>query len=584
MEEYFKYINLNSKDADVYSEDGDKSFLTYYLKNPIILNDDYDIKVENFSLKKDINNVIILHDNALSSVSNSSSTREILPKLYNTNVVENTIYNVVLYEFDGANFVATAARATINVTQTLPDLTTGQINVFEISNPGDGFTLNNFLYVDKDALTGTFNSYTNRYAEVKITDIIDDVIKTLVDYSTRVIYPATSNPINETTFSNVILYEDDGAGWYIDSGVRINCEVAYPFAGATTALVSLTSVVNPGSGLELNQFLYLDKSTLVASQPTMTYLAAERFAKFQITEVLEGVSELVLSSNVEILANERQTDFIGGYVVNDVPVLTSDGSGGYITSDATANITVIDTPINDNTGRANIMTFSNEGSGFFVGDIIYIDKEHLVADYNTYDPAARYAQYEVTGLTRDDGVIISAGNYGLSTYELGSWYYDIPGRNTRVYIDVIDPPGFSISAYIKKVTGERLNFTLNETFNIQNSEMKNANTNGGGFGKTGIPLQIQINNLTNFVYSSFPYEITLENLMYNNFNYFNSNNNFKPLLIYYDPIKGLLKHDRVVLTLTKQIISQITIGINRLIGSEDNLNIGLIMKKKNIFS
>ena len=581
MEDIIKVIHLNSKNADVTFEKDETTFLTYYLKKPIILNDDYDVSVSNFSLKKDINNQIIIHDNALSTVSNSSSTREILPKLYNTNVVENTVYNVILYEFDGTNFIATAGRATINVTQTLPDITTGQINVFEISAIGDGFTLNNFLYVDKDALTGTFNSYTNRYGEVKITGLITDVPKTIINYANVIINPAGSDPINERTYDDMILYKSDGAGWYTDSGVRCNVGVALPYAGANFANINILSITTPSSGLSLNQILYIDKDLIIDGESTMTYNT--RFAEYQISTVLNGLNSLVLSANVEILANERETDFIGGYVVDNVPVLISDGSGGYITSDATAKMTVIDTPINNNTGRANIMSFTNGGTGFFVGDIIYIDKENLVVDYNTYDPSSRYAQYEVTAITKDDGITISAGNYGLSTYEIGNWYYDIPDKNTRVFIDVIDPPGFSIGAYIKKVTGERLGFTLNETFNIQNSEMVNANTGqASGFGKTGIPLQIQINNLTNFVYSAFPYEITLENLLYNHTNYFNSNNKYNPTLISYDPVKGILHHKEVSLTLSKQIISQISIGINRLIGSDDNLNIILNLKKKYI--
>ena len=579
MEDIIKVIHLNSKNADVISEKNETTFLTYYLKKPIILDDDYDVSVSNFSLKKDINNQIIIHDNALSTVSNSSSTREILPKLYNTNVVENTVYNVTLYEFDGTNFIATAGRATINVTQTLPDITTGQINVFEISAIGDGFTLNNFLYVDKNALTGTFNSYTNRYGEVKITGLITDVPKTIINYANVIINPAGSDPINERTYDDMILYKSDGSGWYTDSGVRCNVGVALPYAGANFANINILSITTPSSGLSLNQILYIDKDLIIDGEPTMTYNT--RFAEYQISEVLNGLDTLVLSANVEILANERETDFIGGYVVSDVPVLISDGSSGYITSDATANITVIDTPTGDNTGRSNIMSFSNGGTGFFVDDIIYIDKENLVVDYNRYDPNDRYAQYEVTAITKDDGIIISAGNYGLSSYEIGNWYYDIPDKNTRVFIDVIDPPGFSISYYIKKVTGERLGFTLNQTFNIQNSELVNENT-GGNFGNTGIPLQIQINNLTNFVYSSFPYEITLENLLHNHTRYFNSNNKYNPTLISYDPVKGILHHKEVSLTLSKQIISQFTIGINRLIGSDDNLNIILKLKKKYI--
>ena len=83
----FKFIHLNSKHYDEYVEKGVNSEMTFYMKNPIILEEEYDVKVVNFSLKKTINSSILVYDSGLSTVDNASATREILPEFYNTNVI-----------------------------------------------------------------------------------------------------------------------------------------------------------------------------------------------------------------------------------------------------------------------------------------------------------------------------------------------------------------------------------------------------------------------------------------------------------------------------------------------------------------
>jgi len=576
-------ININSNDAHK-KEDlpNGETRLTYYFRDPIVLNDEHDLIVKDFIVNKDLDKPLLIHDNALDTVLNTDISRQILPRKYNTNVENVSVENVIIYEWDGVSaFNPTNARATISCIATEPDLTTGQILVDAITTPGSGFILNNYLYIDKNDLTSTLNTYTNRYAEIKITGLVyDDVAKTLINYSSVAVFPATQNPINERTYDDVILYKDDGAGWYEDSGVRANVEVKYPYAGATFANINILSITNGGIGITLNQFLYIDKFYIITGETTMTYTV--RFAKYQVSELVNGLGTTVLSANVEILANERDEAIVGSLLFNDVPVLISNGSGGYINTDALAKMEIIENPTNDNTARANILEFTNGGTGFFVGDIIFIDKEELVGEYNTYDPNVRYAQYEVSGITKDDGLIVSAGNYGLTTYEIGNWYYDIPNKNTRVYIDVIDPPGFSISAYIKKVTGDRINFLVNQTFNIQNSEMINIDPNFGGFGKTGIPLQIQVANLTISQYSSLTYEIYLENILYNTTKYFNSSNNSYPLILSNDIKNKNINFNNVILSLTRQIIQEIRIIVNRQIATSDTLMFSFLLKNNNL--
>lgn len=587
----FKFIHLNSKDYDEYVEKGVNSEMTFYMKNPIILEEEYDVKVVNFSLKKTINSSILVYDSGLSAVDNASATREILPSFYNTNVIEKDYNNITLYEWDGVSaFLPTDARATISTTQTTPDLTTGQINITDISDAGSGFVLNNFLYVDKNDITADENTYTNRYGEIKITNIVDDdIIKTLSNYADRNINAATASPINETTFNNIFLYEDDGAGWYIDSGVRVNVEVAYPYAGATFANINITALTNGGTDIALNQILYLDKSYIIQNEPTMTYQV--RFAKYQATEMINGVGSVVLSANVEILANEVESDFVSGSVYEDVTVyIANPDVFGKLPTDARANVGVLANPIGNN-GNANIVSFPVPGIGFKTGNSIFIDKEDLVQTYNRYDPATRYAEYVITAVIDDDDLTLDfagSNNYGYDQYGIidvpdGLYYYDVPNKNTRIYIEVTSPPGFTRTARLNRVEGTREGFVVGEIITLTRNDVISVET-GEHWRKqlSSGDLKAQVLSLTSTTFAAYGYEVTLDNLRYNNMIYTNSNKNFKPVIMRADPVNKNIQNSNVVLTLEKQIINQITLGFNRRIDTADNLNIGLLLKRKKI--
>jgi len=587
----FKFIHLNSKHYDEYIEKGVNSEMTFYMKNPIILEEEYDVKVVNFSLKKTINSSILVYDSGLSAVDNTSSTREILPLFYNTNVIEEDYYNITLYEWDGVStFIPTDARATVSTSQTTPNLTTGQINITDISDAGSGFVLNNFLYVDKNDITADENTYTNRYGEIKITSIVDDdIIKTLSNYADRAIYPATSSPINETTYNNIILYEDDGAGWYIDSGVRVNVEVALPYSGATFANINITALTNGGTDIALNQILYLDKFFIIQNEPTMTY--SVRFAKYQATEMINGVGSVVLSSNVEILANEVEADFVSGQIYEDVIVYKANPDVfGKLPTDARANVIVIVNPTGNN-GRANILSFPVPGLGFKTGNSIFIDKEDLVQTYNRYDPAARYAEYVITAVIDDDDLTLDfagSNNYGYDQYGIidvpdGLYYYDVPNKNTRIYVEVTSPVGFTRTARINRVEGTREGFVIGEIITLTRNDVISVET--GEYWRKQISsgdLKVQVSSLTATTFPAYGYEITLNNLRYNNMLYTNSNKNFKPVIMRADPVNKNIQNSNAVLTLEKQIINQITLGFNRRINTDDNLNIALLLKRKKI--
>ena len=580
----YKSVHLNTANADKHEIINDKSYFTYYFKTPIVLNDDHDVKVTNFSLKKKINDELIIYENELTGMLNNSLDREILPRPYNTNVEIVSVVNVILYEFDGTNFVATDARATISSIATEPDLTTGQITINAITTPASGFVLNNFLYIDKDVLTQTYNTYTNRWAEIKITELFgDDAVKTLDDQNnTRVIYAATNDPINERSYTNLYLYEDDGAGWYIDSGVRVNAVVEYPFAGATTALVTITEITDAGSGITLNQMLYIDKSFIIDGEPTMTYLANERFARFEVTELINGVGDVVLSANVEILANPRERDFVND-VISNVPLLKLEG-GNYVETDARVRVSIQENPTNDNRGRANILVIEDGGRGFLNLEPYYIDKEAITQNNNTYDPSSRYGTYYVDTNTNNANLeVVFMTNYGFNYVTRGDYYYDIPEKDTRIYLNIYLDQTYGNMARIRYTDGVKSGFAVGDQIVIPSSDVIDMSTGLAGWGKSvsSGDLKIEVLALTATSFPHWSYEITLENLLYYNNNYFNSNNNFKPFLIRLDALNKPVQENNIVLTLTRQIINYIIIALNREIEGSDNIALSLLLKNKN---
>ena len=577
----YKSIHLNTAHADKHEIINDKSYFTYYFKSPIVLNDDHDVKVSNFSLKRKINSELITYENELASVFNNSLDREILPRTYNTNVESSLVVNVILYEFDGTTFQPTNARATISSVATQPDLTTGQILVDAITTPGTGFVVNNFLYIDKDVLTATLNTYTNRWAEIKITGLVDDdAVLTLTNYSSVAVFPASQDPINERTYDDVVLYEDDGAGWYVDSGVRANVEVALPYAGATFANINILSITNGGSGITLNQILYIDKSYIIDGEPTMTY--SVRFAQYQVSALVNGLGSVVLSANVEILANPRERDFVNDNITN-VPLLKLE-SGNYINSGAIVEVSILENPTNDNRGKVNINIITDGGRGFLPFETYYIDKAAITINNNTYDPASRYASYVVNTTTNNANLgVVFVTNYGFNNVPLGDYYYDIPDKYTRIYLNIYVDQTYGNMARIRYVDGVKSGFAIGDQIVIPSADVIDMSTGLAGWGKTlaSGDLKIEVLSLTILSFSSWNYEVTLENLSYYINNYFNSNNNFKPFLMRLDGLNNPVHDNNVVLTLTRQIINYIIIGFNRKIEGDDNIALSLLLKNKN---
>jgi len=591
----YKIVKISSTDADKVeniSLNDYKSRLTFYFRNPIILNEIYDLNLLNFNVKKSfIGETIRWCENldGIGTFTTDTTTNIIKPTLYNS-VVENiTTIDVPILRWDGSAFQTSDGLAQIAVQKNANDANGSIVSVFH-TTAGTGFVLNDYIYIDKNNITANFNSYTNRYAEFKINALTDtDVLLELSNYADRTINPAVyGTAINERSYTAISLWRDDGAGWYEFADARANCEVKLPYSGATFANIDITSIYYGGSGHSLNDFVYIDKEAIIAGEPSMTYPSGGRFAKYQVSGLVNGINTSVLSANVEILPNERENDIVGGEVYHNLPLLTllNEDTG------ARATATVIASPVaGQNIANLNILDITNKGSGFSIGDDFYIDKD-LVIPPNTYDAIDRYAKYTISTLSTDgrDIEIVNATNYGYnSSFNEGLWYYDIPNTNTRIHFEVFTPNGFSRQARILRISGDDyFGYEIDDVIDLVNADVVLevsgvAGTAGtSGIGKLFGNLQIKVLSTTSIASVGEIYKLAFENIKYNNQYYFNSNKKGQPHFLTTDLIQKGIYNNTPKLTLEPQIISELKILLNRQVQSNEIIDLTFLLKKNNI--
>lgn len=584
-EDYY-IIHLNSLYKDkletLVNFDNYKSRLTFYFDNPIVLNERYDLYIDKFNLKKSfVGNTIRYREltDGIGSFSTDNTLNIITPTLYNT-VVENiTTLDVTILKWNGSSFDTTDARAQIAVEKNSGDANGSIISAF-YTTAGSGFVLNDFVYIDKTQITGTFNSYTNRYAEFKINALTDtDVLLELSNYATRTISPAISGtPINERSYTNITLWRDDGSGWYEYADASVNCEVKLPYSGATFANIDITSIYYGGSGHSLNDFVYIDKEAIIAGEPSMTYPIGGRFAKYQVSALVNGINTSVLSANVEMLPNPRENDIVGGAVYNDIPLLTLLN----VDTGARAKVTVTASPISgQNTASLTIMDITEVGGGFSVGDDFYIDKE-LVVPPNQYVLLDRYAKYTVSSLDNSgrDIEIVNATNWGFTYLSLGLYYWKDPNSTIKITFELIDPPNITPYVIIKSIEGIGFGYVVDTIFDIPNSEVVRVATGVVGWNKLYGNLQIKVLSTTSVTSVSEMYEIALENLKYNMIDYFNSDMKSYPTLLLTDLINKGINSKQPILSLEPQIISSINLLFSKELGTDEVFDLSILLKKK----
>ena len=599
-------IHLDSKDA--YSNEDLTSYsnykgdydnrLTYYFKNPIVLNSEYDLYVKSFVTNKRQNVSTIQYPedtNALATFGAYNTTFNQLNAIpYNQEVIDEVTSNVTVYLFStqSQTFYPTGARITVKTVKNSGDAN-GLIEYISTESRGSDFDLNPcyILKADITSPTTLYNSDNGQtYAIFSPTTLNGNTeIKTLSlqgGGNNTILSYATGVPITEGTFYNIPMYSPDGYGWYNYNGVRVTAKVVST-TGTNYGTVIIEEVTIGGSGFSLNDILYLDKFSVVDGVYPNTYSTSARFAPFSVSSLVNGLGSLTPSSGISnvILPNSRELPFVDE-VLTDVPFYQF-VSGQYIKTDASGTVNVVKNAGN-NQGSATLTTITDGGTGFYVPFELFLDKEDLIKNNNTYF-SNRYIDFE--GLTlvdqsADKDLEILSGNYGYELYgsvlvPLGIYYYDVPNKNTRVFIEIIDPSNATRSARIISISGGE-GFVVGDTIEILRDDVVRQDTGVVGWGKTisSGNLILEVISMSQTIYNNILYKFGLENIKYDNMKYKNSDRDCNPVILMTDAKQNTIDLNTPVLTIIPQVICEIKLLVKQKIQVNENIHVTLLLKKK----
>ena len=602
----YKIIRLNSSFADrnddlttLVNYDGEyDNRLTFYFKNPIILNEDYDLSIHSFTTNKiRTGNTINFPPETfgIATFYNYDTTQdELLPETINEEVIEETIENVRIWDYStqSSTYYPRDAYITVKVVK-LPN-GDGYIYYEKTDTRGTGFVVGDFIHIDKQELvnrTGnnTFLNPSRRYAGFDVQTLNGDseiLDVSLAPNANNVILSyATGVQITEGIFYDIPLYVPDGAGYYNYGGVRCTASVVRT-TGTNYGRVLITAITEGGTGFSLGDSVFLDKFSVVENVYPNTYSAQARFAEFNVTELVNGIGNLITPPNSitqEMLPNPTTLAFVDTNYDN-VPFYKL-VNGNYVESGATGFVTVLKNPDPDVNGRVTLQTITNAGTGFAIDDTLYIDKEYITQFDNSYNPAERYVSFQVQSLTSSSGgnvEIVNITNYGFTYIPLGLYYWEDPYSSIKITFEIYTPPGFSTQARIISVEGTGYDYSVG-IYDIPNSQVVEQSTGTVGWGKQYGNLQIEITSNYPISYDEIVYKVALENVKYDFMKYKNSNQDGSAMILVSDVSKSTIDLYNQVLTLTPQIISELKVLVKQPILQGEQIDIALLLKKNSIY-
>jgi len=602
----YKIIRLNSSNADrnddlttLVNYDGEyDNRLTFYFKNPIILNEDYDLSIHSFTTNKIRNGNTIYYPAetfGINSFYNYDTTAdELIPETINQEIIEETISGVRIWDFDtqSQSFYPRDAYITVRIEK--KEDGTGYIYFESVDTRGSGFAVGDYINIDKQELVDKTGNYTfnptYRYAgfdvdtlngasEIKTVSIDATGNQTILSYATGV-------PVTEGTFYNIPLYIPDGDGWYDYAGVRCNARVVST-TGTNYGRVLIDEITIGGSGFALADKVYLDKFTVIDGVYPNTYSASARFASFNVSALVKGIGNLITPPNSitqEILPNPTTLAFVNTNYDN-VPFYKL-VNGNYVESGATGFVVVLKNPDPDVNGRVIFETITDAGSGFSVDDTLYIDKAYITQNENSYNPAERYISFQVQSLTSSAGLgnveVVNITNYGFDYVPLGNYTWSDPYSSIKITFELYDPPGFSKQVRIISVEGTGYEYSVGQ-YEIPNSEVVEVSTGTVGWGKNYGNLKIEITSNYPIAYDEIVYKVALENVKYDFMKYKNSNQDGSAMILVSDVSKSTIDLYNQVLTLTPQIISELKVLVKQPILQGEQIDIALLLKKNSIY-
>ena len=175
MNEDYKIIHFSSSHCDEITNYSDKSVYKYYLKNPIVLNDDYDVYINYYNVVKQLAGNSISYDSnstELGRVVDAQNLElQLIVPIQSTFIVEN----VVVLRNDAIK-TPTNARLKLSITPNVPNGADCTISLLEVTATDTGFKENDLILIDKSQFSSEF-TYTNQYAvflvkSIKNKDII----------------------------------------------------------------------------------------------------------------------------------------------------------------------------------------------------------------------------------------------------------------------------------------------------------------------------------------------------------------------------------------------------------------------------
>lgn len=603
----YKIIRLNSSTADrnddlttLVNYDGEyDNRLTFYFKNPIILNEDYDLSIHSFTTNKiRTGNTIYFPPETfgINSFYNYDTTQdELLPKTINEEVIEETIENVRVWDYSTQSSVYYPRDAYITVKVVRLPNGDGYIYYEKTDTRGTGFAVGDIINIDKQELvnrTGnnTFLDPQRRYATFDVDTLNGD--SEILDVSLAgngnnvILSYATGVLITEGTFYDIPLYVPDGAGWYNYAGVRVTADVVR-VTGTNYGRVLITAITEGGTGFSLGDSVFLDKFTVVDGVYPNTYSAQARFAEFNVTQLVNGIGNLITPPNSitqEMLPNPTTLAFVNTNYDN-VPFYKL-VNGNYVESGATGFVTVLKNPDPDVNGRVTLQTITDAGSGFAIDDTLYIDKAYITQNENSYNPAERYVSFQVQTLTSSAGLgnvqIVNATNWGFALTPEGNYYWEDPYSSIKITFEIYTPVGFTTQARILSVEGTGYDYSVG-TYDIPNSQVVEESTGIVGWNKQYGNLQIEITSNYPISYDEIVYKVALENVKYDFMKYKNSNQDGSAMILVSDVSKSTIDLYNQVLTLTPQIISELKVLVKQPILQGEQIDIALLLKKNSIY-
>ncbi len=602
----YKIIRLNSGDAysnedltTLTNYDGDYDHrLTYYFKNPIVLPEEYELSIHSFTTNKIRNGNTIYYPPETFGIATTynynTAVDEIIPETINQEVIEETISGVRILDYSSQSQTYFFRDAYITIRVEKDANGDGYIYFQSVDTRGTGFAVGDYIHIDKQHLinqTGN-NSYNPAYryalfevetlngdSEIKNVSLAPNANNVILSYATGV-------QITEGTFNNLPVYKDDGQGWYEYAGVRVNASVVRT-TGTNYGRVIITAITIGGSGFSLGDSIFIDKLSVIDNVYPNTYSTSARFAEFNVVELVNGIGNLITPTNsiTQDMRPNPTTLAFANTTETDVPFLKL-VNGNYVETGATGVVSVLKNPDPDVNGKATLQQITEEGSGFAIDDTLYIDKAFLTQDDNAYDtsvPAERYIDFQVQSLTSSSGgnvEIVNATNWGFDYIPLGNYYWQDPYSTIKITFEILKPVGFSVRARIISVEGTGYEYAVG-TYDIPNSEVVQISSGIVGWNKLYGNLQIEITSNYPIAYDTIIYKVALENVLYNNMFYKNSNNDGHPVILLSDVSKSTIDLYNQVLTLTPQIITELKVLVKQPILNGENIDIAILLQKKN---